>query len=299
VAPPKGFEPLTDWLTARASTVSSELPFTITDNVLERFSMFCRIDLLRSKKSIKMHINALKRYIRMMGSAIDAVKIRDFLSRIRTQYPNPRTYRWYLCALKVFCRDFLNKGEWVATLKFPKIKVNLITDLPTRQQLTQFFSALPNDKAKTIFLLYCSSGLRKSEIRYAKIIPDKRCIIPTSHEQQSTKNSYVSFYNAETERYLKKVNFDVNASEISIRRWFKSANIKTQMHLKPQMLRQWFCVEMAMLNVPDRYVDAYCGRIPKSVLSQRYTNYGIETLRAIYDKANLTVLQQQPIAMVQ
>lgn len=227
-----------------------------------------------------------------MGNVIDAVKIRDFLNLIRTQYPNPRTYRWYLCALKVFCRDFLCKGEWVATLKFPKIRVNLITDLPSRQQLTLFFNALPHDKAKAIFLLYCSSGLRKSEIRYAKTIPEKRCIIPTSHEQQSTKNSYVSFYNLETEYYLRKVNFDVNAAEISIRRWFKIAYVKTQIHITPQMLRQWFCCEMVMLNVPDRYVDAFCGRIPKSVLSQRYTNYGIETLRAIYDKANLIILQE-------
>ena len=59
------------------------------------------------------------------------------------------------------------------------------------------------------------------------------------------------------------------------------------------MLREWFCSEMALLGVPDRYVDAFCGRIPRSVLGQRYTNYNIETLEAIYDKANLIVLKQK------
>jgi len=294
VAPPKGLEPLTDWLTARHQGFSHS-SFSITDAVLSDFAMFCRIDLVRSAKTIKMHLHALRRYVSVMGNTINATTIRDFLFKIRNTYSNPRTYRWYLCALKVFCRDFLGKGEWVATLKFPRIKPNIITELPNRQQLTQFFNALPHDKAKAIFLLYCSSGLRKSEIFDAKVIRETRVIIPTNHEQFSTKNSYVSFYNTETEQYLKKIDFDVNVSEISIRRWFKTAYRKTQIRITPQMLREWFCSEMGMLNVPDRYVDAFCGRIPKSVLAQRYTNFSVETLRTIYDKANLTVLTQQPL----
>jgi len=290
MAPPKGLEPLTDWLTALRHQGFSDSSFTITDAVLDDFAMFCRIDLVRSAKTIKMHLNALRRYINEMGNIISAKTIRDFLFEIRSNYPNPRTYRWYLCALKVFCRDFLGKGEWVATLKFPRIKPNIITELPNREQLTLFFNALPNDKAKAAFLLYCSSGLRKSEILNAKIIPETRAIIPTNHEQYSTKNSYVSFYNLEAERYLKRIGFDLNVSEISIRRWFKKAYNKTKIKITPQMLREWFCSEMGMLNVPDRYVDCYCGRTPRSVLAQRYTNYSIETLKVIYDKANLTIL---------
>lgn len=123
----------------------------ITNEILQDFAMFCKVDLLRSKKTIKEHINNLKRYFMVMGSQIDATKIWEFLFFIRNKYPNPRTYRSYLCTLRVFCRDFLKCGEWVQTLKFPRIKPNIITDLPTKTELREFFYALPHDKAKAAF----------------------------------------------------------------------------------------------------------------------------------------------------
>jgi integrase len=279
---------LTDWLTVNQGNSS----VVITIALLNDFAKFCRIDLVRSAKCIKMHLTAMRRYVKEMGNTINAKTIRDFLFKIRSSYPNPRTYRWYLCALKIFCRDFLGRGKWVSTLKSPRIKLSLITNLPDREQLTQFFDALPNDKARAIFLVYCSSGIRKSEIIGAKIIRETRAIIPTSHEQYSTKNSYVSFYNSEAEEYLVKVNYDLTASEVTIRRMFRYAKVKTGIKISPQILREWFCSEMAQLMIPDRYVDAFCGRIPRSVLGQRYTNYSIQSLKTIYDKANLTVLIQ-------
>ena len=178
----------------------------ITEEILQEFAMFCKVDLLRSRKTVREHINNLKRYIKAMGSFIDATEIRNFLFYIRNKYSNPRTYRSYLCTLKVFCRDFLKKGEWGESLRFPRIQPKIITDLPSKQQLRTYFHALPNDKAKAAFLVYCTSGLRMSEIFNAKILKEIRAIIPTIHEQYSTtKNSYLSFYNLEAEEYLKKV----------------------------------------------------------------------------------------------
>jgi hypothetical protein len=93
----------------------------ITREVLEDFTMFCKVDLPRSEKTIKEHINNLKRYVKVKGSLINAEQVRDILLYVRNNYSNPRTYRSYLCTLKVFCRDFLKKGEWVKSLRFPKI----------------------------------------------------------------------------------------------------------------------------------------------------------------------------------
>lgn len=42
--------------------------------------------------------------------------------------------------------------------------------------------------------------------------------------------------------------------------------------------------------VPDRFVDVFQGRAPKSVLAKHYTGKGLERLKRIYDKANLKVL---------
>jgi len=291
-APPIGLEPMTDWLTAMKGSMlleSSDKAFTITDSALDSFAMFCRVDLQRADKTVKMHINALRCYTKEMGNTIDAYRIRTWLFKYRSKNVNPRTYRWFLCAIKVFCRDYLKRAEWVQTLKFPRIDLKLITQLPSREELEQFFNALPQDKAKAIFLLYCSSGLRKSEIFNATINPETRAITPNNHEQYSTKNSYVSFYNKETEEYLKRIGFNVNASEISVRRWFKIAYNKTGIKITPQMLRQWFCVAMTDLGVSDRYIDCFCGRTPHSILARHYTDYSPKKLKEIYDKAKLSL----------
>ena len=209
----------------------------ITKEVLQEFAKFCRVDLLRSRKTIKEHINNLKRYIKVRGSFIDAASIRDFLLYIRSNYNNPRTYRSYLCTLKVFCRDFLKKDEWVESLRFPRIQPKILIDLPSKKQLKAFFYALPNNKAKAAFLVYCTSGLRMSEIFNVKILKEIRAIVPTLHKQYSTKNSYVSFYNSEAEEYIKKVKFNLHYSQKSIYRWFKTARQETGIHITPQMLR--------------------------------------------------------------
>ena len=47
---------------------------------------------------------------------------------------------------------------------------------------------------------------------------------------------------------------------------------------------------MGNLGVSDRYIDAFCGRTPKSVLARHYTDYNPERLRNIYEKANLKVV---------
>jgi intergrase/recombinase len=35
---------------------------------------------------------------------------------------------------------------------------------------------------------------------------------------------------------------------------------------------------MGWLGVPDRYVDAFCGRVPRSVLVRHYTDFSPEKL---------------------
>jgi len=57
-----------------------------------------------------------------------------------------------------------------------------------------------------------------------------------------------------------------------------------------RFLRGWFCDEMEGLRVPDRYVDAFYGRVPKSVLARRYSDFSPEKLILIYEKAQLRIL---------
>jgi intergrase/recombinase len=47
---------------------------------------------------------------------------------------------------------------------------------------------------------------------------------------------------------------------------------------------------MLRLGVSETYVDAFCGRVPKSVLARHYTDFSSEKLIEIYKEAGLKVL---------
>jgi intergrase/recombinase len=71
---------------------------------------------------------------------------------------------------------------------------------------------------------------------------------------------------------------------------WRIAREKTGINITPQKLRQWFCSEMLRLGVSETYVDAFCGRVPKSVLARHYTDFSPEKLKEIYEKARIGVL---------
>jgi intergrase/recombinase len=71
---------------------------------------------------------------------------------------------------------------------------------------------------------------------------------------------------------------------------FLKASNRLGIKITPQTLREWFCSEMGRLGVPDRYVDAFCGRVPNSVLARHYTDFSPERLKEIYEKVGLKIL---------
>jgi intergrase/recombinase len=50
---------------------------------------------------------------------------------------------------------------------------------------------------------------------------------------------------------------------------------------------------MGELGIPDRYVDAFQGRVPASILARHYSDFNQGKLREIYEKANLRVLEMK------
>jgi intergrase/recombinase len=71
---------------------------------------------------------------------------------------------------------------------------------------------------------------------------------------------------------------------------WKVAQDETGINITPQKLRQWFCSEMLRLGVSETYVDAFCGRVPKSVLARHYTDFSPQKLQEIYEKSDAKVL---------
>ncbi|MEM4214588.1 MAG: integrase, partial [Candidatus Methanomethylicaceae archaeon] len=138
---------------------------------------------------------------------------------------------------------------------------------------------------------------RRSEVldlRVYQVDRQNRAIIPCHHSTQ--KKSWIAFYNQEAEElfhpWLNRAEKEKVFPLSSERKFllFKKAIAKTGLEITPQTLRFWFANEMARLGVPDRFIDAFQGRIPRSVLARHYTDYSLENLKAIYDRAGLKVL---------
>lgn len=152
--------------------------------------------------------------------------------------------------------------------------------------------------ARAMFLLFATSGLRRNELLgllRENIDLEKRMIIP-GKQSSRTKRTYVTFFNGEASEVLKKIlPEDPKArvfpvSPMYFRKKAERIHKKTGVKIGPLILREWFSSEMGELNVPDRFVDAFCGRVPKSVLAKHYTDYAPMKLKRIYEKANLKVL---------
>jgi len=173
-------------------------------------------------------------------------------------------------------------------------------EVPSKAQLRKAFVALTDVRERAIFLFYATTGLRCSEVlrlnRYEDIDFKLRAV--KSKHDTRTKKAGITFYNEECEEYLLKY---LNSREDQKERLFSigwrpflriwnKASEAAGMRITPQVLRIWFSTEMGELGVPDRYVDIFQGRAPKTVLAKHYTGKGLERLKRIYDKAGLRVL---------
>jgi integrase len=253
------------------------------------------VDLQRAEKTAKEKVYYIRRFFKQVKLNPVDVRIEDIRHYLKDLNSSNHVYKNVLGALKVFFRDFLNRSELVDSFKFPRptFKPKIV---PTKNELKIFYDSINSNVGKALFLVYASSGLRKNEVlglTKDNIDFEKRMIVPTGHNG-ITKNSYVSFYNSETEQVLNKFELGedrlFNISDRQYKKIWKVAQRKSGLHITAQKLREWFCCEMGNLGVSDRYIDAFCGRTPKSVLARHYTDYNPERLQKIYEEAKLKVL---------
>ncbi len=112
------------------------------------------------------------------------------------------------------------------------------------------------------------------ELLHADLDKNNKMIVPNGHTG-NTKHSYISFYCTPVDEIPK-----ISAKRIEY--IFKETSKKTGIKIYPHLLRSVFAREMALNGCPSHYIDAFCGRIPQSVLARSYTDYSPETLKAIY-----------------
>ena len=268
---------------------------------LNGFADFLRIDLRLSDVTVKGHVIQAKRFLKWLDSQkLDEVTretLRSYLKGYSEK--NVHTYSNVVKTLKRFFRDYLDEPELGQSFRLPK-KPFQPGRIPTRDDLQRFYEVIDSKISKAPFLMYASSGLRKHELlslRYENVDFQKRILLPDCHVGE-TKQSFVSFYNEETEKALteyletgkdKTGKLFRIGSHTFLNLWKKAKN-KTGLQITPQTLREWFCSEMVSSGISDSYVDAFCGRIPRSILAKHYLDYSPEKLMTIYDKASLKIL---------
>ena len=285
---------------AASRAVQLKLPF---DKILSDFKEFCEIDLQLMDRTVNEHLKQVKKFLRALNkapSSITVEDIRNYLSGYRER--SPATYANVIKSLRRFFRDFKRMGVLVESFRFPEKPPFRPKIVPKKEELRSFYKALSTDRQRAMFLMLATTGLRRHELLEVKLRDidfEKRMILPQS-DGNRTKRTWVTFFNQEAEQALENfinINDELTAdsrifqSARTIRKIFEKAIEKAGIHITPQVLREWFACEMGRLGVPDRYVDAFCGRVPKSVLARHYTDFSPERLKEIYDKANLKVLE--------
>jgi integrase len=166
-------------------------------------------------------------------------------------------------------------------------------DLPSKDQLHKAFSSLENDKLRAIFMLYKDSGLRRTELlQLRKDDLDFSIRLVKSKHHNRTKNAGITFYTEETEQFLNKylktrndnkprlIRVDMN---VFYRMWIQISKISGT-RIRPQILRKWHATTLGENGCPDRYVDIFQGRAPKTVLAKHYTGKDLIRLKEIYEK---------------
>jgi integrase len=120
------------------------------------------VDLQLMEDSAKNHRAKIRRFLEWLGDrSLAQSTLREYLSLFNEK--SQCTYANQLKSLKVFCRDFLEKPELVASFKFPSIPFKP-KKIPSREELVRFYNSLETLKDKALFLVYATSGLRRKEV---------------------------------------------------------------------------------------------------------------------------------------
>jgi len=266
-------------------------------SVVSKFEEHCAVDERLMPRVCRDYRNTVLRLLRFAKGEVSQESVRAYLSSYVEK--KPKTYNNQLCGLRAFVMRFLKHKEMMESFKKAHEDSNPEVELPTKAQIKKGFECLTSDKERAIYLLYASSGLRQMELRGLSRFDDVDFHLRAvkSKHNTRTKKAGVTFYNEECEEYLKRY---LDARKDGSERLFPMSNYyfyliwkrvsrAAGVRITPQVLRKWHSTELGERGVPDRYVDVFQGRAPKTVIAKFYTGKELERLKRIYDKAALRV----------
>ena len=271
----------------------------LDSKVLSKFSEFLLVNRRLENTTVRETLLNTKRFLRMANFIVSYNGVKQYLESYLER--KAKTYNSQITSLRRFIRDFLRLPELIMSFKMAPVDTYAYyyEDLISVMQVREGFHGLHNSLSKAIYLFTATTGLRKGEVlnpSKSQINTQTHVVIPRHFTRK--KRSGITFYNDETAFWLEKyLNDRDDDSEklfvISDRAWkkiWRDASKNAGVRITSKILRAWFSTEMGELGTPDRFVDIFQGRAPRSVLARHYTGKGLERLKRIYDKASLKIL---------
>jgi len=176
------------------------LPYPMKD-IESKFVEHCLIDERLQPSVVYGYRYVVRRFLRSCKGEISKDSVRKYLSLYLSKAP--KTYNNQLDGLRAFIGRFLGNPEVMNGFK--KAHQNSVYEfsLPTIEQLRLGFKGLRDDRARSIYLMFLSSGLRKGELlNLTKSEIDFATRTIRSKHDTRTKKAGVTFYSAEASEYL-------------------------------------------------------------------------------------------------
>ena len=270
---------------------------TIKDGKLSisEYELFAKAELKLNEKTITNQLSILSRFLYHSKGVINKSTVQRYLDSNDSESWKSNQIK----ALRKYIRDFLQLGNWINEFSFSNKSTNVkIKHIPTDEQIVSFFENLPY-QVQIIFLILHDSGLRISEVmslRFDDFDVDTNMINALNSHTGKTKHSWISYVTQQTsdiiESYFSSGDMKMDSdnpklfslSQRSVQKTFQNISEKTGISINPHMLRTVFSEKCSQAGMKDKYIDAFCGRIPKSVLQKHYTDYSPEALKREYQK---------------
>jgi len=192
----------------------------------------------------------------------------------------------------------LKLGNWIEEFAFTKTNTSKTKEIPTDDQLTQFYIHL-SEQVQLVFLVLLSTGFRIGEVlslRLGDIDYDTGLVDASQIHSGNTKHSWKSFVTYQTKSFIEEymysdgANHDDDESNIfsvssrSVQKEFSNVSKQTGIIINPHLLRTVFSEKCREAEIEKEYINAFCGRTSKGILEKHYTVYSPQSLRKQYDK---------------
>jgi len=291
----------------------------VTNEHTEKFKKILRD---KAPKTASDRMRYLLRALRDLNYELSTDKLQEYIIDLKEQsiYVAEHTAK----ALKLFIKHVIKDRNLYESFKTPRATEEVDKEIPSPAEVRAVAKAINWPPAKAYYCLLAESGLRPGELFKLKINEidiEERTIKPKRITE--TKRAYIAFFSKPLQKYLKEVYLPYREEFINkyaetmkyllgsrAEEWkqllfpFKESTIRATIYdamdkvlgrrFKLYGLRTFFATYMSIKKVPGQIIDIIQGREPPKqfkILVKHYLAFTIEELRKIYDKANLTTLE--------